>query len=549
VTERPAVSIPSIQLSRRQALGALSVAAAAAGTGGVVLPASAAPRPGRGNRSRYPKGVVPTELQLVDRAALTNDAAITIATLQGLIARPSPSRRRGPAIYLELANGYQLWLEDLVNTYGLPVEEIDDPWALVGRYRDSLAGYVLFESDTPTINVATTVAGATGSVAVSAADEQRAVALGLHRVADVRERDDAWAWQNYRNRLRTDLVVEQKADPDVGLFTHQLRDYATLAGAFTFYDGNSAFRKSVVESLDDDAAVLGWGDASQGEDGFVAVSSSAGVASLPGDWAANLACLSGVPTRELSQRAPVRNRPARRGRHHVAFVVTDGDNLQWMLNDLPTHPNWFGAARRGTFDIGWGVPPAMVDLAPSVLGWYYDNASAGPHDDRFVVGPSGGGYLYPSHFPTAELEQHTRRLARTMEKADLGVVQILDFDALDDVELWSRYLRHDQITGLIYLEYSRYDRHQGRVVWAHDKPVISARTMLWDGLSSTDDVIETLNAAGTDPTSPDGYSVVMLHCWSMNLDDLGQVVDNLAPHVDVVSPDTLVRMMARSVRR
>ncbi|MFC7620817.1 GxGYxYP domain-containing protein [Microlunatus sp. GCM10028923] len=539
------VSPRSLRMPRRQALGALSAVAVAATAAGALQPGRAvADQP----RSPYPKGIEPTELFVVDRAGLTDDEAIMVATLQGLLARPG-DRRAGPAIYLDLPNGYRLWLDDLTERYELPATRADDPWGLVDRFADRVAGYVLYRSGGPTINVATTVAGVEGGIAVSEALEPTAIEHGLRRLADVRERDDAWAWRTYRGQLRSDLVVEQKADPEVGLFTHQLRDYATMAGAFTFYDGNSDFRRSVVEDLDPDAAVIGWGDARQGEDGFVGVSSAAGVVTLPGDWAGNLACLSGISLPSLQQRAPVRPRTPEPGRHHVAFVVTDGDNVQWLLNDLPTSQNWFGSPRRGTFDLGWGVPPSAIDLAPSVLDWYYRNASAGRHEDRFVVGPSGGGYLYPSRYPRDELTLHTAELARTMERADLGVVQILDFESFDDADLWSAYLRHDQITGLIYLEYSRYDGLRGRVRWVEDKPVISARTMLWEGLSSPAQVIETLNAAGTDPTSVDGYSVVMLHCWSMNLDDLGHVVDNLAPHVSVVTPDALVAMMSAAVRR
>lgn len=254
---------------------------------------------------------------------------------------------------------------------------------------------------------------------------------------------------------------------------------------------------------------------------------------------------SGVPTASLRQRAPVRPRAARPDRHYASFIVADGDNIQWMLNDLQSSPNWFASPRRGTFDLGWGVSPSMIDLAPSVLNWYYTHAAKGEHNDRFVVGPSGGAYIYPSQYPRDELMLHTERLAAAMTRADLGVVQIIDFDAFDDTDLRATYLRHDQITGLVYLEYSRYDGLRGRVRWARGKPIVSARTMLWDGLSSPDEVIATLNSAPADPTSPEGYSVVMMHAWSMTLDDIGYVVDNLAPHVSVVTPDALVALMTR----
>lgn len=111
--------------------------------------------------------------------------------------------------------------------------------------------------------------------------------------------------------------------------------------------------------------------------------------------------------------------------------------------------------------------------------------------------------MYPSRFPKAALDRHTGSLAQEMERADLSVVQIIDFDSFPDTALWSTYLKRPQIDGLIYLEYSRYDSHKGKVVWANGKPVISARTMLWDGLPGADEasVIAELNSATRDPHS------------------------------------------------
>ena len=48
-----------------------------------------------------------------------------------------------------------------------------------------------------------------------------------------------------------------------------------MAGTLAFFDGNSDFRAEVVNALDDDATVIGWGDASNGEDAFIGVNSTA----------------------------------------------------------------------------------------------------------------------------------------------------------------------------------------------------------------------------------------------------------------------------------
>lgn len=538
---------PRPGLSRRAALRRVAwaaVGAAALSTADLSHPTIAAARPPQ-ERGWYPKGVRPTRLYVVEESALSSAERVLVATLQGQLARRRQPDGSAPGIYVTIPGvGYEVWLADLADRYGIPLTHGDGVRDLLDRFADSTSGYVLYRGDG--VNAATTVAGLTGSIAVEEGLEPLAREYGLGLVADVRDKDDRWVRQTYGSRLRGDLVIEQKPD-----FSNQLRDYATLTGAFTFYDGNSSFRERVVADLDPDAAVLGWGDASSGEDAFVSVSSRAGVRTIPADHARNLAPLSGISLNRVTQRRPRRLPRPEPGCHYVAFLVTDGDNIQWMLNDFQSSTRWFASPHRGSLDLGWGISPSLVDLAPSVMRWYYDHAATGAHHDSFVAGPSGGGYLYPSMYPREELELHTARLAASMERADLDVVQIIDFGSFDDTDLWATYLRHRQIAGLIYLEYSRYDTHKGRIVWANDKPVISARTMLWDGLPGADETSVTaeFNNADRDPTSPSGYSVVMWHAWSKSVANVKTVVDNLAPHVRVVTPDVLVRMVAANVRR
>lgn len=484
----------------------------------------------------YPKGVQPTTLHVLPEGAVGPADSVLAATLQGQLAR-----RSSEGIYLNIPGlGYGVWLDDLASRYGVQLVPATDVWALVERFRSKVSGYVLYSR--PEVNVATSLAGITGAVAIDESQEALARQHGLNKVHDVRGRDDAWVRKNYWNRLRHDVAVEQKTD-----FDEQLRDYATMAGAFTFFDGNSGFRKQVIRDLAPDGSVIGWGDASEGEDKFVGPNSDAGVRMIAADHARNLSVLSGIRADRVRQRPAEPLPAADPGKHYVSFVCTDGDNVQWLLGDFQSDQRWYGSPDRGALGLGWGVAPGLVDLAPSVLRWYYDNAGR----DRFTVGPSGGGYLYPSRYPRAELDLHTSRLDTAMARADLNVVQIIDFGSFEDTALWSSYTRREHVDGLIYLEYSRYDTHKGRIVWANGKPVISARTMLWDGLDGADEASVTaeLNAAARDPRSAAGYSVVMWHAWSKSVAKVKTVIDGLAPHVQVVGPDTLVRMAARNIKR
>ena len=300
-----------------------------------------------------------------------------------------------------------------------------------------------------------------------------------------------------------------------------------------------------MSGLDPDAATLGWGDASGGEHVFVGDGSDRGVFMVAADYARNLSTLSSAqvpPPRQRTRVEPFTEANV----HYVAFLVTDGDNVQWNLGGFR---DYFNHPARGSFNMGWALSPALADLAPSVLHWYFDQASNGLGRDFFVSGPSGLGYMYPSRYPSSELDLHVQRLNQLAGFADLGLVQVLDFNSFNRVDLWNKYTAQPNLGAVLYLEYSRYDAPGGAVLWSNGKPVLSARRLLWDGLSGADEtsVINALNSAARDPYSPTGYSLVMVHVWSKTLSNVLTVVQGLAPQVRVVTPDSMVRLLRMNI--
>ena len=528
--------------SRRHVLGA---AAAVAGAGALSVGApAAADEPNSGPSGLrpgeyFPRGAELTSITAIDITGRSDAELTLLATAQGLAARTSAT----PHLYLTSPGSVdQLWLDDL-HARGVKVRYATDAWKVVAAQH--LDRFVRYSAIDTSLSVATTAAGLLAAVAVEESLVPAAIAHGLRSVLDVRGKDDAWSFATLFPGTRHDFAVEQK-----DTFAYPLRDLGTMAGAFTYYDGNSALRTRINTALTEDSPVIGWGDADNGEDTFVGPSSDAGNFLVAADWARNTATLSSVPAPTLRQhdRTPLQ---ARAGKHYVSFVVTDGDNLQWMTTSMPASTDWWANPHRGEVALGWGMPPSMLDLAPSALRWYYDGAHAGPYGDQFTVGPSGSGYFYPSRYPRATLLEHTKRLDRAMRRTDVDVVQILDFDSLATPGLWDAYTRRRSISGLIYLEYSRYDREAGKTIWSNGKPVTSARHMLWNGLDGADEasVTAALNAAPTDPRSADSYSIVAVHAWSKNLDDVLTVVDGLADHVEVVCPGDLVNLMRATVER
>ena len=485
------------------------------------------------------KGVQPTRLYTIRVPDMTGAERSMIGTLQGLLAASSSEQ-----IYIRpLAGGYDTWLQDLVDQYGVERVDVTDALWLLDHFKDQVDGYLLYQVGDSSINAATSLASLERAVVVEQSIEGQVSALGLGRILDLRGQDEAWVLANYGGLLNPDVVVEQKEG-----FEHSLRDYAVLSNAFTFYDGNSTFREQVLDGLNPNSAVYGWGDALLGEDVFVRAGSERGIFTIPADHAHNLSALSGFPSIQQDQPADP-DFTADPGTHYVAFLFTDGDNLQWTLGNLQSDLKWFNSPFRGNFDMGWGLPPSAVHSAPTVMKWYYDNAASGVGRDGFVAGPSGGGYLYPSLFPDAELNEHVGELAQWMALADLSVVEILDFGSQMDTRLWDVYTAQEQIEGLLYLEYGDHAEPQGRVVWSNGKPVVAPRVKLWNGLPNSDaaTILSRINQAPRDPTNWQGYSLVIVGVWEHSLEEIQSIIDGFSPDTRVVTPNALVRLMTDNI--
>ncbi len=493
------------------------------------------------NGSYYPKGTTPTYLYAIAESGMTKQERVMIATLQGLLAKTSAT-----GIWIEppgeSSHSYSTWLSYLNSEYGVEYETKTDPWWLLDHFKSGIDGYILYEDGNDSVNAATSLAGVMNAIVVEQGMEERVQSYDLACLLDVRNRDEAWIKANYWDQLRHDLVVEQRES-----FTTRLRDYAALVNTFTFFDEKDPlFRASVMGSLEDDSVCLGWADPPYGEDKFIGQNSARGVFQLPSDHARNLSILSGISEASLSQnthQTPVLEEDV----HYVTFLMTDGDNVQWVLGDFQSDPKsrWWASPFRGTFNMGWGISPSFIDLAPSVMKWYYNTASNGEYKDYFVVGPSGGGYQYPSSYPPEELDLHVQRLNDYMGRADLSIVEIIDFN-LYNTSVWDKYTAQPNIDGLFFLEYSRYNSYNGTIVWSNDKPVISAREMLNSFLDELI-IINNVNSASRDPHSADGYSLVMVGCWNKDLSDIQTTIEGFADDVRVVTPEVFVKLITENV--
>lgn len=486
---------------------------------------------------RIPRLPPVTYLYVVDGNALSSAEQVMVQGLQGILAQQAG----GQDIWFATNHRYDRWLDDLERDYGVQVDFSlqDDPWALIDRFKQQVNGYILFTLNEDSENVATSLAGVMRALPVEEQLEPRAREHGLTLALDVRGKDEKWVLEQYWPSLNHDLVFHQ-----IENIHCCLRDYAVATRGLMFYDGDSEFFRDVLHSVNEGGIVFGWGrDDFSGEDRFVLPATQAGLITVPTDLAQNLSILSTFDLGPLRQKTPSPELQAEEKVHYVTFVMSDGDNLQWLLSDFAFDERWYGSPLRGQFPMGWTVSPMMAELAPTVLKRLYGDASDG---DFFIAGVSGRGYFYPSQLP--DLEAEADRTNNAMSLAGLDIAYIVDTESgAFSSNVLANYAVQPNIAGGFWLYYPDNAAKGGSIVFSHDKPFISVTHNLWEGLDSPESIAAKINAAPRDPHSPAGYSVVNVHAWSMDLSDVAATIAALDADVRVVTPSDLIRLVAQNV--
>ena len=81
--------------------------------------------------------------------------------------------------------------------------------------------------------------------------------------------------------------------------------------------------------------------------------------------------------------------PVAKNKHYVAFVMSDGDNVQWLEREFFT-TSTFGQRQASKLDykMRWTFSPSLAELCPDAAEKIY----SGVKHDYFISGVSGIGY-------------------------------------------------------------------------------------------------------------------------------------------------------------
>jgi hypothetical protein len=278
------------------------------------------------------------------------------------------------------------------------------------------------------------------------------------------------------------------------------------------------------------------------------------------DWSQNHSYFSadeGV-TVELNQKH-TDDEPLTEGKHYMAIVVSDGDNVQWLERDFAT-TSTYGQRLQSpmNYKMNWTVSPSMASLCPLVMQGLYDKAK----NDYFITGVSGIGYTNLMTYPFEHIPRYAKLTADSMKASDLRYMCMLDnVNMLDDAnktrERLDEFASYDNIDGAIWeIDPNRYESGKGRVFFSSNgKPFVSVRLSLWHPSNRPgnithewlDEYAKIINSYPVSPNTIDGYSVLNIHPWTVTVEDIDYLVSQLDDHIELVYVKDMLKAIKERV--
>ncbi len=442
------------------------------------------------------------------------------------------------------ANGpdYARWYGDLVGRLKLQERGIYRPWELVRRYHEKgiIKGYILYSFDYSdgdlygrrknldnSVNVATSVAGILEGILIEEGQQAQAEALGLKMLLDARDKSLPWCFQTYRDRLNRNMICAQ--DPRVP----HIRALAIGHRCMTVY-GIEEPTPAIMAWLEPLSPVLGWNEGDEGVQ--TSLSSDYGHFQTATNWSLNLPILSAgaddAPVKKVRNVDP-QTLDWDRPRHAASFVMSDGDNVQWLMFNfcLARPQSYWNNPLHGTFPFSWTTPLGhLVQICPEVARFL-----AQTQPDNVSLIELGGGYYYPDLFGRKRTEKdllarHARRLWTHMQKAGVKVLAMncQDLDSRQALAAYRTYAQEmDGLLGMLAIQYYPYEGGAGEVFWVKNRhgieiPVVTCKYSIWANVTGRPRIgtpakiarLINREAATAAEQGRRSYSWTVVHSWS-----------------------------------
>jgi hypothetical protein len=487
----------------------------------------------------FPKAIVRTTNQqkfAEPRLALQ----MMVQSVAGLAAKAVNEGHGDELVWVDNGNGdLQTWYDRLVAQHPqLAISGAFGPWDLVDRYEKTgvIKGYILYRSDKSqgennverpginySVNIATSLAGLLDGIVVDEDLDNEAKAHGLKLLLDVRDKTQLWCFQTFKDQFNRRMLCFQ--DPRVP----HARDLAIAQKVFTTY-GTVEPTTQAMAWLEPLSPILGWncGDEFETTD----LSSGCGDVQTASNWSLNLPVLmaeAGTTHLPKLKQFDPRTIDWTDSRSSVAFVSTDGDNVQWVTGNFFSNTSYWGNPGRGKIPFGWSCCfDQLAQLCPAAIEYAAETHTT---NDCFVEW--GGGYYYPDRFGSQRtnrwelLAQHARRTWNLMRQTNERIIGF-NFSRVDSVETRRACEvfagQTDGLLAILAYHYAPYEAGGGKVFWVRDRnsnevPVITACYSIWEHSNERERAGTPAKVAreirqNADSAKSSRYDWAIAHVWS-----------------------------------
>lgn len=417
-------------------------------------------------------------------------------------------------------NGLELACNDYESVEGLRVQ-------LKGFFD----GYVLTDvKNNPESGIVASVASHVyNSIIVDVRDKEYFEKAGYSMKYDATHKTTLDAWHEFKDKCNNEALVIMPVQ------TGELREFAIKNNLFVLNlnkkqgDPRSGQNVDLLEEvlawLQPNVPVYGW-EQGVSEDQFVARISKSGHPMIPCDWSYNHSLTSLLYT-ERQQLVQAQSFNPKlidfdKKRNYVSFFLSDGDNIQWMMQDFAT--SFYDVPEAIEVKMSYGLPVSTLSMmAPAQL----HNLMNLRRDECSVLEMLGGGYYYIDTYSqnnnrNDNLKVAAERLAVSMRRYHVGLlgVMAMDVKSVASKEAYQAFVdANDRLEGIIALQYSPYAGGGGEVFWVtnkngYDIPVITVRYSLWDRIHEREGSPDFIASKLKAEAQVESFSAICVHAWS-----------------------------------
>lgn len=417
-------------------------------------------------------------------------------------------------------NGLELACSDYESVDGLRVQ-----------LKGFLDGYVLTDvKNNPESGIVASVASHVyNSIIVDVRDKEYFEKAGYNMKYDATHKTTLDAWHEFKDKCSNEALVIMPVQ------TGELREFAIKNNLFVLNlnkkhgDPRSGQNVDLLEEvlawLQPNVPVYGW-EQGVSEDQFVARISKSGHPMIPCDWSYNHSLTSLLYT---ERQQPVQAQSFNpklidfdKKRNYVSFFLSDGDNIQWMMQDFAT--SFYDVPEAIEVKMSYGLPVSTLSMmAPAQL----HNLMNLRRDECSVLEMLGGGYYYIDTYSqnnnrNDNLKVAAERLAVSMRRYHVGLlgVMAMDVKSVASKEAYQAFVdANDRLEGIIALQYSPYAGGGGEVFWVtnkngYDIPVITVRYSLWDRIHEREGSPDFIASKLKAEAQVESFSAICVHAWS-----------------------------------